>query len=143
MTEEQLTAEEQQLLEEAMKSYGSPEKDEKHNVHTFLNTVSKSTDTTKTGNLTQEEIGFTPYSQRTYKKLALDSAKLCDDDIWEEYFNKNAEILTATSLSKEGFLMKQATTSTKQIADVTPRRVENKGWFRKKDSNPQQSGGAA
>ena len=42
MAEEQLTPEEQQALEEAMKSYGAPQAEDKHNVHTFLHKVSTS-----------------------------------------------------------------------------------------------------
>lgn len=140
--EEKLSPEEQALLEEALKGYGSPQQDEKHNVHTFLNTVANAKDTTKTGNLSEIEIGSTFYSLRSYKMFSLDS-NFINDDIWEEYFKKCGEILPSTSLSKEGFLMRQATTTTKQIADVTPQRImkENKGWFKRKD-NQNMTGGA-
>jgi hypothetical protein len=74
MPEEQLTPEEQQLLEEAMKSYGAPQAEEKHNVHTFLNKVSTALDTTKTGNLTDVEVGVTPFSLRSFKQFQLDSS---------------------------------------------------------------------
>jgi len=47
-----------------------------------------------------------------------------------------AEIQTATSLSKEGFLMKLSVTSKKEMADVTPKtKKKNSGWFKKKSSN--------
>ena len=132
MVEEQLTPEEQQLLEEAIKSYGPAQPEEKHNVHVFLNKVATSNDTTKTGNLTSEEIGFTPYSLRTYKKLALTSEKLCNDDIWADYFKANGEILTATSLSKDAKLITLAVIQRRELADVTSQpRKENKGWFKK------------
>ena len=135
MAEEQLTPEEQAIFEEAVKNYGAPQQDEKHNVHTFLHKVSVSQDTTKTGNLSEEEIGVTKYSLRTYKKLKLISDKLIGDDMWAEYYRDKGEILSATSLSKDGFLMKQATTQTRQIADITKPRVQNKGWFKKKDES--------
>ena len=142
MTDEQLTPEEQQLLEEAMKSYGAPQPEEKHNVHTFLNKVAISPDTTKTGYLSSEEIGFTPYSLRTYKKLALVSEKLCNDDIWAEYFKANGEILTATSLSKDAKLINLAVIQRRELADVTSQpRKENKGWFRKGET--KQANGEA
>ena len=136
MTEEQLTQEEQQLLEEAMKSYGAPEKEEKHNVHTFLNKVANSPDTTKTGNLTQEEVGITPFSLRSFKQFQLDSQDLANDDIWAEYFRKEGEILTATSLSKDAKLINLAVIQRRELADVTKPRKENKGWFSKKDKQP-------
>lgn len=135
--QEQLTPEEIELLEGAMKSYGAPQPDEKHNVHTFLHKVSLAVDTTKTGNLTEIEIGYTPYSLRTYKQLSLVCSDIVNDDIWGEYYRKKGEILTATSLSKEGFLMKQATTQTRQIADVTKKYKQNKGWFTKKDKSEE------
>ena len=45
-----------------------------------------------------------------------------------------AEITTATSLSKEGFLLRLSVTQKKELADVTAKPKKNKGWFRKKDS---------
>lgn len=134
MVEEQLTPEEMQVLEEAMKSYGAPQPEEKHNVHTFLNNVAKSPDTTKTGNVDEIECGFTPYSLRTYKQLELASSALCDDDIWADYFHKKGEILTATSLSKDAKLISLAVIQKREIADVTKKPMkENKGWFKKGD----------
>ena len=38
-------------------------------------------------------------------------------------------VITSTSLSREGFLVKQATTQTRQIADISKKRKVNKGWF--------------
>lgn len=133
MTElENLSPEEQQLLEEAMKSYGAPQPDEKHNVHTFLNKVAISNDTTKTGNLTSEEIGFTPYSLRTYKQLALTSNALCNDELWGDYFMKKGEILTSTSLSKDAKLISLAVVQRRELADMTKKPMtQNKGWFKK------------
>ena len=138
--EEQLTPEEMQLLEEAMKGYGAPEEDKKHNVHTFLHQVSISPDTTKTGNLSEEELGFTKYSERSYKEMSLVSRELCNDNLWADYFGKKAEILTSTSLSKNGFLTELAVITRKQIEDVTKPKKQNKGWFKSKDetSNAQQ-----
>ena len=141
--EQQLTPEEIAALEEMMKGgYGSPKEEEKHNVHTFLHKISTSQDTTKTGNLIEDEIGYTPYSVRTYKQLAVIASDLCNDDIWAEYFRKESEILTATSLSRGGFLVKQATTQTRQIADITKPKIQNSGWFKPKPKE-QVEGGAA
>lgn len=135
MPEDDLTPEEMALLEDALKSQGSPSQDEKHNAHIFLNKVASSKDTTKTGNLGNEEIGVTPYSQRTYKKLQLLCEDLIDDDIWGDYFKKKSEILTATSLSRGGFLTGLAVVQRREIADVTKHpQQENKGWFRKKNN---------
>jgi|SRR3990167_5790604 len=140
MAEEQLTQEEMQVLEEAMKSYGAPQVEEKHNVHTFLNNVAKSEDTTKTGNIDNDECGFTPYSLRTYKQLELASNVLCEDDIWADYFHKKGEILTATSLSKDAKLISLAVLQKREIADVTKKPMKvNKGWFSKKEAKQEES----
>jgi len=62
-----------------------------------------------------------------------------DNDVFAQWFNEEAENTLATSLSSEGFLIKQATTVTKNVSDMTPRRKINKGWFGK--SKIEESGG--
>ena len=137
--EEEVTPQEMEILKEALSSqgYGTPQPEEKYNVHAFLHRVSVSPDTTKTGFLTEEEIGSTPYSLRAYKQLSLESGELANDEIWEGYFLKLGEILTATSLSKEAKLISLAVLQRRELADVTKPRKENKGWFKKKEDNPQ------
>jgi len=132
MEEEQLTPEQ---VEEILKSYSSPQPEEKHNIHKFLSEVAKSKDTTKTGYLTDIELGTTPYAERTYKNLELQSKELANDDIWANYFSKKAEILTATSLSRNAKLLSLAVLQRKELADMTDMqpKKENKGWFKKKD----------
>ena len=143
MTDEsQTTQEDAAILNEMMKSYGVATPDEKYNVFKFLNDIAISKDTTKTGNLTPEEIGTTLYSLRTYKKLMVDSTELCDDDIWAGYFKEQGEILPSTSLSKDGFLANLAVLQRREIADKTKKvNTMNKGWFKKKDSNNEEGGG--
>lgn len=130
--DEQLSPEDMQLLEEAMRAYGSPQPDEKHNVHTFLNNVAKSQDTTKTGNLDVQEIGFTPYSLRTYKQLEIVAKDLCNDDLWGDYFKKKGEILTSTSLSKDAKLISLAVIQRRELSDITKRVTANRGLFKSK-----------
>jgi hypothetical protein len=140
--EEQLTPQDMEALQEAMKGYGSPQVEEKFNVHTFLNKVLIAQDTTKVGYLNEQELGWTEYSLRKNKKLALDSGELANDDIWESYFNKSGEIITATSLSKEAKFIGLAVLQRKELADMTKPQKENKGWFKSKDKstdNQQQS----
>ena len=105
----------------------------KANIHTFFTNVIKSTDTTKTGNLSEEELGTSNLPERTYKELALFSKDIANQDYWGDYFDAMGEIQTATSLSKEGFLLKLSVTSKKELADMTPKRKRNKGWFAKKE----------
>jgi hypothetical protein len=120
-----------------VKEYGgvSPIPEEKHNIHKFLNEVSKSKDTTKTGFLTDIELGTTPYAERTYKNLELQSKELCNDPLWADYFRQKAEILTATSLSRNAKLLSLAVLQRRELADMTEMKTQNKGWFSKKDKN--------
>ena len=120
---------------------GMPAPEEKHNVHTFLNKIATSDDTTKTGFLREEELGIPRYPVRSFKDFALISDKVIGNDYIKDYFLAKSENITATSLSREGFLVKQSNTSTKQIADVTKIRKQNKGWFGlrdKKEENQEQ-----
>lgn len=107
----------------------------KQNIHTFLTNVIKAPDTTKTGNLTQDELGYPKIPVRTYKELAL----FCDDigvtnSGWGSYFGKMSEIQTSTSLSKNAILLTLAATIRKELADMSPEKKESKpnsGWFKK------------
>ena len=119
------------LQDEIDKLY--PQREEKHNTHTFLHEVSTSKDTTKTGNLTSEEVGLAKLPLRCLKELEVISKELVDDDIWAGIFQKEAEIVTATSLSKDAKLINLAVVTRKEIGDVTKPRVENKSWFKKKE----------
>jgi hypothetical protein len=119
-------------IAQAMKD-NSPSQDEKTNVHTFLNEVVKAEDNTKVGNLKRDkdldEVGRPCYHVRGAKEMALISKDIMDNDFFEKFFEQDAQNTLSTSLSVEGFLVKQATTQTKQVADATRRRKINKGWF--------------
>lgn len=119
-----------QEAEQIMRQLGQAQK----SVHNFLDNVAQTKDTTKTGNLGELELGSPDLPVRTYKELALFCNDIGDMNSFGEYFNKMAEIQTSTSLSKEGFLIKAAITTKKELADVTPERKQNKGWFKKKES---------
>lgn len=102
------------------------------NVHSFMTNVVMAEDTTKTGNLTQDELGMPKVPVRTMKELELFSRDVANQTEWAEYFKKMAEIQAATSLSKEGLLVKLAVTIKKELADVTKRAKKNGGWFKGK-----------
>lgn len=110
--------------------------DKKHNQHSFFTDVIKSEDTTKTGNLTDEELGEPRLPLRSSKELELICKELIDNPTWATYFEKEAEILTSTSLSKDAKLITLAVTNKKELADVSPKpKKENKGWFRRGTNN--------
>jgi len=141
--DENLTDEQAILRIAQVMKDNAPTPDEKVNVHTFLREVVITPDTTRVGNLRvdkdMDELGTPVYTLRGSKDLALISSKIMDNDYFKEYFEQNSQDTTATSLSREGFLLKQATVSTKQISDITKRRKINKGWFGKKTE--ESSGG--
>ncbi|HUS51672.1 MAG TPA: hypothetical protein VMZ91_16010 [Candidatus Paceibacterota bacterium] len=126
----------------AMKD-NAPTPEEKHNVHKFLFDVVMAKDTTKIGNLQVDkdinELGTPEHTVRGSKSMQLIADKIMDNNYFSEYFEQEAEDTLATSLSREGFLIKSAVTQTKQIADITRRRKINKGWFGKKSIS--ESGG--
>lgn len=108
------------------------------NTHTFLNAVATSEDTIKVGNLTAEEVGIPKLSVRTLKELELYSRDIGGDEDWGDFFQKRAEILTSTSLSKEAKLLDLSVVNRVETANTTkqPRKI-NKSWFKSKEQ-PQQ-----
>lgn len=129
-------------IAEAMKG-NAPSLEDKQSVFTFLFNVATAEDTTKTANLRDDkdmnELGVPAYTVRGAKEMALISNKIMDNNYFKEYFIAEAENTLSTSLSREGFLVRQGTTQTKQIADVTKRKKVNTGWFGKK--SVEESGG--
>lgn len=140
---EDMTDEEALLKIASLMKDGVTTPEDKHNVHVFLNSVVEAADTSKIANLRDDkeinELGIPSYTVRGAKDMALISEKIMDNEYFQKYFEKEAENTLATSLSREGFLIKQATTQTKQVADITKRRKINKGWFGTK--KVEESGG--
>lgn len=119
--------------------------DDKQNVFTFLWNVAqaKGFNLNKLGNLRDDkelnELGIPELTVRGDLSLALVSNHIMDNSYFSEFFEKDAENTLATSLSREGFLVRHATVQTKQVADITKRRKINKGMFGKK--NIEEQGG--
>lgn len=105
--------------------------EEKPNVHSFLIKVVETDDTTKLGNLTEEEVGTPKHPLRTEKELELFCNDIADMPYFAGYFRKEAEIMTSTSLSKEALLLNLAVVQRREVRRLKPRRI-NKGWFRKR-----------
>ena len=126
----------------AMKD-NAPTAEDRQSVHAFLHNVATAEETTKVGNLRDDkemnELGVPNHNVRGSLEMARISDKIMDNEFFKSYFKAEAEETLATSLSREGFLVRQATTVTKNIADVTKRRKVNKGWFGK--SKVEESGG--
>ena len=127
-------------LAQAMKD-NAPTQEDKQNVHVFLMNVATADDTTKTANLKDDkdfsELGIPSYTVRGAKEMALVADKIMGNNYFKDYFQKEAEITLATSLSRDGFLVKQATVQVKQVADMTKRSKINKGWYEKEKIEEQ------
>lgn len=134
---DQLTEQDMQQIAQ-LAGYGSQENESKKSVYTFLDNVAKADDTTKLGNLSDDEVGQPGNPIRVYKKMALFAGDIMENSELKDYFNKESEIVTSTSLSKEALLLRLAVTQKKELADVTQRRKENKSWFKKKDKNENE-----
>lgn len=111
----------------------------KANMHSFFTNVVKSDDTTKTGNLNQDELGISNLPERTYKELEVFCNTVADQEDWADYMKSMAEVQTSTSLSKDGFLLRLAVTQKKELADLTPQKKENSGWFKSKNNPSNQN----
>jgi hypothetical protein len=130
MTEEEKQPE---LTEEQAEELLRGLQEQKETNITFFSRVIKTKDSTKVGNLSEEELGISRLPVRTYKELALQCNELFEEKEFGDFFDKQAEIQLATSLSKGGFLIKQVGTSRKEVADMTPQKKANPSYFKKKD----------
>ncbi len=129
-------------IAQAMKD-NTPSQEDKVNIHTFLRDVVVTEDTTRVGNLRDDkdinELGIPQYNVRGAREMALISDKVMGNEFFKEYFDKMSANTTDTSLSRMGFLVRQASTQTKNVADITKRKKVNKGWFGK--TNTEEQGG--
>jgi len=143
MSEGEMTDDEAILKIAAAMKGNTPSAEDKQSIHTFLFNVATAEDTRKVGNLRDDkdmnELGIPSHNVRGSLELRRISNLVMDNNIFKDWFSEEAEETLATSLSRDGFLVKQATTQTKQVADVTRRKKINKGWFGKKST--EESGG--
>lgn len=135
MAEEQLTPAEKEEIKDIL-GYGSNIPDSKHNVHTFLHNVATADDTTKLGYLKDDEIGTMSNPVRAFKHLALFCGDVMKKPELKAFWNANSEIMTSTSLSRDGFLVDRAVVQKRELKDTTSKpRKENSSWFKKKDKS--------
>ncbi|MCK9429560.1 MAG: hypothetical protein M0R17_06110 [Candidatus Omnitrophica bacterium] len=120
------------LTEESAKELVRQMESENKTIPAFFKDVVMSEDTTKTGNLNQEELGLPDLTLRGYKDLEVLCRDLLEDECAADYFKHLAEnVILAPSLSKDAILLKLVVTKKSEVSDMTPRRKVNKGWFKK------------
>lgn len=144
-TESEEISDEEAILKiaQAMKD-NAPSQQDRENVHTFLLNVVQEEEilkSSKIGNLRDDrelnELGIPIWHVRGALDMARISDKIMDNNFFKEFFEAQAAHTLSTSLSREGFLIRQATTTTKQVADTTKRKKINKGMFGKKTIEEQ------
>jgi len=131
--EEQLTQEEVDLL--AQSGLGYPQQEDKNNIFTFFKKVLSMDDTSRTANLTETELGGVRIPVRTLEMLSLYCCQMGLTGLGE-HFMKEAQVITNTSLSREGFLDKLVVTSKKEMETSTrmpPTASQKRRWFKKKN----------
>jgi len=107
--------------------YGFPEQEEKNTSITFLKEISRKEFNEKTANLQDDELGFAKIPVRTN----LEIANYCMNmgmNAFSNVFLEEAQIILATSLSREGFLPKLAVT-TQKFSETSLKK--NSGQFKK------------
>tara|TARA_R100000750_G_C2328019_1_gene89026 strand:+ start:687 stop:1103 length:417 start_codon:yes stop_codon:yes gene_type:complete len=105
--------------------YGYPEQEEKQSLIAFFNAIIRKATNFKTGNLSEEELGFAKIPVRT----SLEIANYCNNmgmQSFADVFLEDAQILASTSLSKEGFLPKLAVTTQKFSETSLKKTLGNK-----------------
>ncbi len=133
---EELTQEEMEALKEM--GYGYPQEEEKANIFSFFKRIISAKDTTKTANLINDELGIAKVPVRTSLTLSLYAKEMGLSGLGD-YFFKEAQIITDSSLSREGFLDKLAVTQKREIdsSNRKPPKPKQKSWFgSKKQEQP-------
>lgn len=117
----------EQEAEELIRAFG----ESKSNIHNFLTNIVKTKDTTRVANITADELGEPVLPVRTYMELALFSKEV-GMEAFASYFEGMREVVTAPTLSKDGFLIRQATIQRKEFSDTTKKTKQaKKGFFRR------------
>ncbi len=131
--EEDMSQEEAQLLDELEAAgYGFPKGEESQSIFSFFKRVIFMPDTTRTANLTEEELGIAKVPVRTNLELA-EYCKHQGLTGLGEFFFREAQIITNTSLSRDGFLDKLAVTQKREVESKKREftQKQKKNWFKK------------
>lgn len=117
--QEKAQAEAQQNeLEEFYRKFGVEEK----GIDNFFLEIVRAEDTTKIGNITEDELGTPPLPIRTLKELANDCDLIPSMSSFAKSFRTESENILASSLSKEGFLIKARITQKKEFLEKSKKK---------------------
>ena len=130
MSEEEFTDEDLETLDQL--GLGYPKQSEKQNIFAFFKRVITMADTTRTSNLTEDEMGAVKVPVRTNLELA-QYCKAMGLTGLGNYFLAESQIISNSSLSREGFLDKLAVTQKRELETKSKSSLaKRRGWFKKK-----------
>jgi len=118
--------------------YGFPEQEEKQNLIGFFKRIIDKDFNAKTANLTPDELGLAKIPVRTNMEIA-SYCEFMGMQGFADVFMDDAQIVLATSLSREGFLPKLAVTTQKFSETSLNKQLgekKKKGLFSKKEDKP-------
>jgi len=133
-----VTDDEIEQLEEELKSlegkdsdFSYPKGKEKDNQFKFFRDIIKQDDTTRIGNIKREEMGEAELGVRHYQEIA-DYAEVEGLKTVANYLRSRSNIITATSMSRNGFWSELFMTQIKREKKDQKDGVK-KSWFGKKE----------
>jgi len=135
-TDEELAALEELGYDVGEGGYGAPSPVEKTNIFSFFKRVITMPDTTRTSNLTEDELGMVRIPVRTLLFLSLYSKQMGLSGLGD-HFKMESNVITNSALSKEGFLDKLAVTQKREMVEGARKPPIKKGWFGKKGKGDQ------
>jgi len=120
------------LETEESSDYGSPSSPKKDSTLKFFRELIHQDESTKFGNLKDKELGLVTLTPRDLFEIAqyADAERL---DELAQYFRDRAEMIFATSLSKDGFLAQLFVTQIKKEKKEGSRKETKKGLFGNKE----------
>lgn len=114
-----------------------PEPGKKDSLYQFFRELLRSKDSRKTGNLNDTEIGRLPLTVRSYLRIG-NYAQFEGLDMVSEYYKNQAEIVSATSMSKKGFLSQLFVTQIKKQQKIVEPSKIKKPWYGRGSEQSEQ-----
>ena len=137
-----ISSEDLEFLDKSLGNFPKP-RDKETGVVSFFKRVLSSRDTRKAAFLTEDELGLAHISVRGL----LNAAEICNTTTgWEnlaKVFEKRAETILATSLSREGFLNRMVVTSKREMSSASRSSIpkRKRAWFSRKQEGMEVSEG--
>ena len=107
--------------------WDAPSHEVKDNIYKFFRDVLKEEDSTRIGNVKDEELGRATKSIRALHNIA-DYAEVEELDKVSEYIRNKALTITSTSMSRKGWFLSLAVTQIKKELKSMPSSGQQKKW---------------